>query len=328
LVASPTALVPLPGDAPSAAVLAALAAALCWTLSSLLWRRWPTTLTASELNLVKNLVALALQLPLLLLLAQPWQLPLRGLLLLVASGVVGIAVGDSLFFAALRRLGSRRTLTIDAGGPAAASAMGGLLLGEWPLTGELLGIALISLAVLLVAYGAGAPRAGAIAAAPPGDAAGDAAAVAVGVAAGGGVALAVGALFCGSGGALLSRAALLSGSITPLQAATVRLAAAAWVALPLLVRRRGTLRACWVAWRRGWRWVLPATLLGTSGGLVLQQQALAGLPGGLAVALMATAPVLALPLAWWWEGDPPGWRGTAAALAALAGVSLLAGRGG
>lgn len=303
---------PLAGGAPSSAVLAALAAALCWTLSSLIWRRWPTTLTASELNLLKNLVALALQLPLLLLLAQPWQLPLRGLLLLLASGVVGIAVGDSLFFAALRRLGSRRTLTIDAGGPAAASAMGGLLLGEWPLTGELFGIALISLAVLLVARGE-APSSAPASEAP---------------AAGGGVALAVGALVCGSGGALLSRAALLSGSITPLQAATVRLAAAAWVALPLLARRRGTLQACWTAWRRGWRWVLPATLLGTSAGLVLQQQALAGLPGGMAVALMATAPVLALPLAWWWEGDPPGWRGTAAALAALAGVSLLAGQGG
>ena len=303
-------------------MLAALAAALCWTLSSLIWRNWPTRLTASELNLLKNLVALALQLPLLLLLAQPWQLPLRGLLLLLASGVLGIAVGDSLFFAALRRLGSRRTLTIDAGGPAAASAMGGLLLGDWPLTGELLGIALISLAVLLVARGA-APQPAA-----PGEPAGaEAAAVAAaGAGAHGGVALAVGALFCGSGGALLSRAALLSGSITPLQAATVRLAAAALFALPLLARRRGTLQACWTAWRRGWRWVLPATLLGTSAGLVLQQQALAGLPGGLAVALMATAPVIALPLAWWWEGDPPGWRGSAAALAALAGVSLLAGQ--
>lgn len=313
MVAPPSALLPPAGDAPSAAVLAALAAALCWTLSSLLWRRWPTRLTAGELNLLKNLVALGLQLPLLLLLAQPWQLPLRGVLLLVASGVVGIAVGDSLFFAALRRLGSRRTLTIDAGGPAAASAMGALLLGEWPLTGELAGIALISLAVLLVARGASTP------AVADGRNGHDSS---------GGVALALGALVCGSGGALLSRAALLSGPITPLQSATLRLAAAAMVALPLLLRRRGTLAACAAAWRHGWRWVLPATLLGTSAGLVLQQQALAGLPGGLAVALMATAPVLALPLAWWWEGDVPGWRGTAAALAALAGVSLLAIRAG
>jgi DME family drug/metabolite transporter len=58
---------------------------------------------------------------------------------------------------------------------------------------------------------------------------------------------------------------------------------------------------------------------------VLQQVALAGLSGGLAVALMSTAPVMALPLAWWLEGDRPGWRGLFAASAALAGVSLVVG---
>jgi drug/metabolite transporter (DMT)-like permease len=69
--------------------------------------------------------------------------------------------------------------------------------------------------------------------------------------------------------------------------------------------------------------LLLATLLGTSAGIALQQAALAGLSGGLAVALMSTAPVMALPLAWWFEGDRPGWRGLAAAGAALAGVSLV-----
>jgi len=309
---------------PLSAALAALAAALCWTLSSLLWRRGPQGLAASELNLLKNLVALALQLPLLLALAQPWLLPPRGWLLLGGSGVLGIALGDSLFFAALRRLGSRRTLTIDAGGPAAATAAGALLLGERPALVQQLGIVLISLAVLLVARG-GPPASPA----PPAPFPHQPAPLR------GGVALAIGALLCGSGGALLSRAALLSGPVTPLQAASLRLGAAALAGLLLLLRGPGrsepaeqirtALAACWVAWRSGWPWVLPATLLGTSAGILLQQMALAGLPGGLAVALLATAPVMALPLAWWLEGDPPGWRGTAAALAALVGVSLVAG---
>jgi drug/metabolite transporter, DME family len=42
------------------------------------------------------------------------------------------------------------------------------------------------------------------------------------------------------------------------------------------------------------------------------------------VALLATAPVMALPLAGL-EGDTPGWRGLAAAVLALAGVSLVTG---
>ena len=57
---------------------------------------------------------------------------------------------------------------------------------------------------------------------------------------------------------------------------------------------------------------------------MLQQTALAGLPGGLAVALLSTAPLMALPLARM-EGDSPGWVGVAAALAGLLGVSLVVG---
>ncbi|WP_248785759.1 hypothetical protein, partial [Escherichia coli] len=48
--------------------LAALAAALCWTLASTLWRRLPTSLTAARLNLLKNVLALLLLSPALALL--------------------------------------------------------------------------------------------------------------------------------------------------------------------------------------------------------------------------------------------------------------------
>ncbi|MFS6827159.1 EamA family transporter [Cyanobium sp. ATX-6F1] len=130
-------------------VAAALAAALFWTLASGLWRRLPTSLGPAELNLLKNLIALALQLPLLLGSTQALPLGPTGLLLL--SGVLGIALGDSFYFAALRRLGTRRTLTFDAGGPAVTAAAGCLLLAEWPGPRQWLGIALISLAVVVVA---------------------------------------------------------------------------------------------------------------------------------------------------------------------------------
>lgn len=294
---------PSRGPLSAAPVAAGLAAAFCWAFASLLWRRLPTSLSAARLNLLKNLLAVALLLPLAL--ALPWQVAPRSLLLLALSGVLGIALGDTLFFAALRRLGTRRTLTIDAGGPAVTSLAGVALLGEVPRPAQWLGIALISLAVLLVVHQR-APREDQ----PEGAEAA-------------GVALALGALACGSGGALLARAGLLAGGPEPLQAATLRLAAAAAVMLPLLV---GLPRAAHGPRPAGRRWplALAATLLGTSAGIALQQTALAGLPGGLAVALLSTAPVMALPLAAL-EGDRPGWRGVVAAAAALAGVSLVAG---
>ena len=282
--------------------LAALAAALCWTLSSALWRRLPTALNAAQLNLLKNLLALVLLAPALVVLPRPAAAS-GSLLLLATSGALGIALGDSLYFAALRRLGTRRCLTLDAGGPAVTAVAGCLWLAEWPSARQWLGVALISLAVLLVArqrrdgdrVSARSQRRG--------------------------VALALGALLCGSGGALLARAALRAGDLLPLQSAVVRLAAAALVLLPLLravplppPRPRPALRR--------WPLGLAATLLGTAAGIVLQQTALQQLPGALAVALLATAPVMALPLAPL-EGDRPGLAGMAAALLALAGVSCV-----
>jgi drug/metabolite transporter (DMT)-like permease len=224
--------------------------------------------------------------------------------LLSLSGVLGIALGDSLYFAALRRLGTRRCLTLDAGGPAVTALAGFLWLAEWPTPLQWLGMALISLAVLLVA------RQRPAAASDLGGAAQRL-----------GIALALAALLCGSGGALLARAALRAGDLDPLQAAVLRLAAAALVLLPLL---RGLPLAPPRPRPAARRWPLglAATLLGTSAGIVLQQTALQQLPGALAVTLLATAPVMALPLAAL-EGDRPGRVGVLAAGLALVGVSCV-----
>jgi drug/metabolite transporter (DMT)-like permease len=360
-------------------VVAALAAALCWTLASSLWRRLPTSLGPGQLNLLKNLVALALQLPLLLALVAIGGTGAGGaggaagsagaapVALLLLSGVVGIALGDSFYLAALRRLGTRRALTFDAAGPALSAIGAALLLAEVPAPRQWLGIGLISLAVLLVA--AQTPRqapATAFAAplaAPPATQPATALAIALATALetapaagspgslgssgssgsrgptgllgpsgskgpyvqsqqGLGILLALAAVFCGVAAALLSRAALREGLFSPLLSATLRLGAAALVMLPMLWRLPTAARRPLPAQRR-WPLLLLATLLGTCAGLVLQQTALAQLKGGLAVALLSTGPVMALPLAHL-EGDRPGALGLAAALLAVLGVALVA----
>ena len=275
--------------------LAGLGGALCWTLASSLWRRLPTALSAGQLNLLKNLLAL--------LTLAPWLLrpvpEMRSLALLALSGVLGIAAGDSLYFAALRRLGTRRTLTLDAGGPAVTALLGLVSLAEVPSLQQWLGVALITAALWVVA----------VQRSPEGDRDRW------------GVLLALGALLCGSVGALLARAALRDTDIEPLAAAAWRLAAATVVLSPLLPgvwpRSVGPRPA-------GSRWPLAmaATLLGTTAGIALQQTALQRLPGAMAVALLATAPVMALPLAAL-EGDSPGWWGFGAAVLAVLGVSCV-----
>ena len=178
------------------------------------------------------------------------------------------------------------------------------LLGETPRPAQWPGIALISMAVLLVSRRDPGP--------------GASGALRLDVL---GLVLAFSALVCNCGGALLSRAALRSGSVDPLEASTLRLAAAALVMLPLLKGMPGPGGLPRPAQRR-WPRLLLATVMGTSLGLWLQQAALAGLQGGIAVALISTSPVMALlfaPL----EGDRPGWRGGLAACAVVFGVSLV-----
>ena len=285
---------------------AALAAALCWTLSSALWRQLPTSLSAAQLNLLKNWLALLLLAPVLL--RRPWspvaQPHTIALVLLGLSGVLGIALGDSLYFSALRRLGTRRTLTLDAGGPAVTAVAGLVWLAEVPTLQQWLGLGLISAALVMVAL---QQPAGPAAPAPPVQRLG--------------VLLALGALLAGSAGALLARAALRDGALEPVQAALVRLLVAALVLLPLARGLPGWPPRPRPPQRRWPLWLL-ATLLGTSAGIALQQTALQRLPGGIAVSLLATAPLMALPLAPL-EGDRPGWRGLLAALLALAGLTAL-----
>jgi len=283
-------------------VLAALAAALCWTLASFCWRRLPSSLTAAELNLLKNALGLLLLLPLQLLLWQP--LPAAAWLLLAASGVIGIAAGDSLFFAALRRLGARSTLTIEAAAPVVTTLAGLWLLAEWPDGLQLLGVLLVSAAVLLVA------RRAAVHPVSPQPAASRL-----------GVLLALLAVLCASGGALLSRQVLAAATISPWQAAAVRLAAATLVQLPLAPT---VLAGAWLRPRPRpaaprWSMVLLATLLGTALGIGLQQAALAQLPVAQAVTLLATAPAMAAVLAPL-DRDRPGLSGALAALLAALGV--------
>ena len=132
-------------------VVAALLAAFCWTIASGLWRRVPTSLSALQLNLLKNLIGSLSLLPVLLW-PGAWQgVSASTLLALMLSGVLGIALGDSFYFAALRRLGTRRSLTLDAGGPALSALLAQLTLAESLQLQQWLAIALISLAVLIVA---------------------------------------------------------------------------------------------------------------------------------------------------------------------------------
>ena len=130
-------------------VLAGLAAALAWTVASSLWRGLSTSLNALQLYGLKNAIASLLLLPVLL--SIPWSSQPGTWSLLLVSGAIGIAAGDSFYLGALRRLGTRRTLTVEALSPLMAAISGLVWMGESLSTRTWLGAALVTVSVLLVA---------------------------------------------------------------------------------------------------------------------------------------------------------------------------------
>jgi drug/metabolite transporter (DMT)-like permease len=95
--------------------LAALAAALLWAISSVVYAGLGDRLSATWLNFLKGLVAIGLVAVTVLLLGLPWvALPIGPLLALLASGILGIGIGDTCYFKSINALGPRRALVIES----------------------------------------------------------------------------------------------------------------------------------------------------------------------------------------------------------------------
>ena len=288
--------------------IAGLVAALAWTLASSLWRSLSTSLNAIQLNGLKNALASLVLLPVLITL--PWQEQTQPLLWLLMSGGLGIALGDSLYLAALRRLGTRRTLTMESLSPLVAACSGWLAMGEQLPAGAWAGALLVTASVAIVALQQ-----------PPETTLQRDRQTSIQLQ---GLLMALLAVACGVAGAGVSRSVLIRADLSPLQSAACRLLGGLLLLLPWMRIRWQRMRIpCPQPRPRERRWprVLIATLLGTVLGIVLQQVALQNLPLGIATTVLSTAPVMALLVARA-EKDRLQWQGLMASLLAVTGVAV------
>src|SRR5437016_9169401 len=90
-------------DSKTIGILAALGSAASWALGAVLFKKLGDQLSSPAMTLVKSFISAAL-LGLALLAIGFTNLSAHALLWLVVSGVLGIALGDTLFFAALKEL--------------------------------------------------------------------------------------------------------------------------------------------------------------------------------------------------------------------------------
>jgi drug/metabolite transporter (DMT)-like permease len=281
-------------------------------LASLIFSRLGSQLGSTLLNFFKCALALiALMFTRHWLEGQGWPVALDGAALgwLALSGVIGLTLGDTVFFGGLQLLGARRTLLIGALAPPITALLAWPILGEAITARMLLGMALTMGGVAWVILERTTETSDAQAAASHGQ-------VRLGMG------LAALSALCQALGNVLTKFG--GGAASGLSISIVRLAAGVLGLLVLL------------AWQRRLRSVLEplkkprlmglvslATLLGTYLGLWLLMVGLQNAPAGVAATLVATSPIFILPLSAWIDRERLTTRAVAGAVLAVAGVALL-----
>lgn len=245
----------------------ALTSGVAWAVAVVLFRVSGRSIHPVGLNLGKNVLGLAFIVPTLLLLGEPLasSAPASTTLLLLLSGVLGIAVSDTLFFNALNRLGASLTAVVDCFYSPFVIALSFVLLGERLTLIQLAGAGLVVSAVLTVS------KEGKTEKLDPKDLAA-------------GIAYGISAMFFTALGIVMVKPVL--GEVSVFRATLVRMAggtAALALLVPVLRNRRAVVRPLFD--RRNWKALVPAAFFGSYLSLILWT-------GGMKYAKASVAAVL------------------------------------
>jgi drug/metabolite transporter (DMT)-like permease len=130
---------------------AALGSAAAWAIGSILFKRLGEQLSPVAMTLAKGLASvLLLGFVMVFTGFTPWVG--KTWLLLIASGIVGIAIGDTFFFAALRRLSPHTLVILLMSGQVLTALLAVWLLGESLTPLKWGGIALVVLGIGIVIW--------------------------------------------------------------------------------------------------------------------------------------------------------------------------------
>jgi drug/metabolite transporter (DMT)-like permease len=129
-------------------VSAALASAASWAVGTILFKGIGENFSPSAMTLIKSLFSVLL-LAISLIFVGWTTVPFPSLAWLILSGLIGIAAGDTCFFAALRLLPVHQLIVLMMLAPGITLSLAILFLGEMPSPIAWLGIAMVLLGVAL-----------------------------------------------------------------------------------------------------------------------------------------------------------------------------------
>ena len=289
--------------------LAALGAAFLWAVTSVVYSRLGLNISPLQLNFFKGLIAIAfIALTLVWQQATLFNSSLATIALLSISGIVGIGLGDTAYFAALNSLGARRTLLLETLSPPIGAFLALIFISEQLTASGWCGILLTLLGIVWVISErnpASVNRRGKQASAQKG------------------IIWAVLAAISQAIGAVISRFALLQSEISPLESTLIRLIAGTLIVFLLLLVPTQTKTQ--PTWQLSWRSlgiIAIAAFGSTYLGIWLQQTSLKFAPTGIAQTLLATSPLFILPIVAL-MGEKISIRTVLGVLIAVGGIALM-----
>lgn len=284
--------------------IAALSAALLWAISSVVYSRLGLRIPPLQLNLYKGLIAIAMIFITLVIQRETFtDLSAITFGLLFLSGVIGIGLGDTAYFAALNSLGARRTLLLETASPPMGALLALIFIGEALTTSAWYGILITILGIAWVISERNSLDRVSISRQ--------------------GIIWGISAAIAQATGAVISRYALTQSEITPLASTLIRLIGGTVIVLGLILTPATKQTA--IKWQLSWRSfsiIAIAAFGSTYLGIWLQQTSLKFAPTGIAQTLLATSPLFILPIVAL-QGEKISWRAILGVGVALGGIALM-----
>jgi drug/metabolite transporter (DMT)-like permease len=293
---------PLAGEA------ASLGAALIWSGSISLFTKYAADIPAPVMNFFKSTVAVICLAVAAALTAPVWGTDPWALAVLATSGVVGISLGDTALFGALKRLGAQITSSSQCLAPPIAAGIAALVLGETLSLRETLGMLITAGAVsgiILFSRRRGAhlaqlERATLFA----------------------GLGLAFFAALCQGAGLVMSRQALQS--VDVLYGTLARIMPALLVLTVILIFSGNSRRLHFVVREPRRAAILAAaSFAGTFLGLLLMSAGVKYTKTGIAAALNSTYPIWIIPIAHFILKERVSWQAVVCTCVAVVGIALM-----
>ncbi|MCG9749919.1 DMT family transporter [Vibrio brasiliensis] len=287
--------------------MAAIGAAIAWAVATWIYSQFSHRFSALQLNVVKGVIASAMMLMVL-----PFEgavepsIETQHLIILAVSGVVGIAIGDSAYFASLKRIGANKTLLLESLAPPLSGVLALLALGSVLSVQSWLGVVVTTLAVTFVIF-------------QPSEANSEMS--------WSGVAFGLLASVCQASGVVISHYALVAGDLPPLLGAFIRLTVgvlAVMVVINLFEANpyKGIKQHLKELTSGALLWLIGAIFVGTFLALWLQQVALKHANPAIAQTLIATSPLFIL-IIYLIKGQRVSAKSALGTLVAVGGISLF-----